>query len=208
VIWAGDWRRAQEAIDHIEADARQNGLTAYGSLGRGLLGHLLIERGEIQAGVDLLLEFQQMLHATRYGSLLATFSAPLAWGLAQQGHLEQAMTTIDSQIVRVESQGGSFDLPELIRVKAAILLTAGGERDAEAEALLLRSLDLARSQSALAWQLRAATTLARVQMRTGRAAEAATALGAVYSRFAEGFQTPDLSAARKLLDGLGTAASQ
>jgi predicted ATPase/DNA-binding winged helix-turn-helix (wHTH) protein len=203
VIWAGDWRRAQEAIDHIEADARQNGLTAYGSLGRGLRGHLLIERGELQAGVDLLLEFQQMLHATRYGSLLATFSAPLAWGLAQQGQLEQALMTIDTQIVRVESQGGSFDLPELIRVKAATLLTAGGERDAEAEALLLRSLDQARRQSALAWELRAATTLARLQMRTGRAAEAATALGAVYSRFAEGFQTPDLSAARNLLDGLG-----
>jgi predicted ATPase/DNA-binding winged helix-turn-helix (wHTH) protein len=208
LIWAGDWRRAQEAIDRIEAYARQNGLTAYGSLGRGLRGHLLIERGEIQAGVDLLLEFQQMLHATRYGSLLATFSAPLAWGLAQQGHLEQALTTIDTQIVRVESQGGSFDLPELIRVKAAILLTAGGERDAEAEVLLLQSLGHARRQSALAWELRAATTLARLQMRTGRAAEAATALGAVYSRFAEGFQTPDLSAARKLLDGLGTAANQ
>jgi predicted ATPase/DNA-binding winged helix-turn-helix (wHTH) protein len=208
VIWAGDWRRAQEAIDRIEAYAKQNGLTAYASLGRGLRGHLLIERGEIQPGVDLLLEFQQMLHATRYGSLLATFSAPLAWGLAQQGRLEQALSTIDTQLVRVEAQGGSFDLPELIRVKAAILLTAGSARDAEAEALLLRSLDQARRQSALAWELRAATTLAQLQLRTGRAAEAATALGAVYSRFTEGFQTPDLHAAKNLLDGLGTAASQ
>jgi predicted ATPase/DNA-binding winged helix-turn-helix (wHTH) protein len=207
VIWAGEWRRAEEAIDRIEADARQNGLPAYGLLGQGLRGHLLIERGEIQAGVDLLLDFQRMRHATRYGSLLATFSAPLAWGLAQQGHFEQALATIDNQIVRVESQGGSFDLPELIRVKAAILLTAGGARDVEAEALLLRSLDQARRQSALAWQLRAATTLARLQMRTGRAAEAATALGAVYSRLAEGFQTPDLSAAKNLLDGLAATAN-
>ena len=202
LIWAGAWLRAQEAVDRIEADARHNGLMASGSIARGLRGHLLIERGEIQAGVELLLEFQQFLDTTRYGSLLVWFSAPLAWGLAQQGRLEQALTTLDVQIARVESQGGSFDLPELIRVKGAILLTAGGERDAEAEALLLRSLEQARRRSALAWELRAATTLARLQMRTGRAGEAATALGAVYSRFTEGFQTPDLSAARKLLEEL------
>jgi predicted ATPase len=203
LIWAGDWQRAQEAIERIEAHAQQNGLPAYGSLARGLRGHLLIERGEIQAGVELLLEFQHMLNATRYGSLLASFSAPLAWGLAQRGRLEQALVTIDTQIARVESQGGSFDLPELIRVRAAILLTAGGARDAEAEALLLRSLEQARGRSALAWELRAATTLARLQMRTGRQREAAVALGAVYSRFAEGFQTPDLVGAKKLLEELG-----
>jgi predicted ATPase len=201
LIWVGEWQRAQEATDRIEAYAQQNGLTAYGSLGRGLRGNLLIERGEIQAGVELLLEFQHMLHATRYGSLLASFSAPLAWGLAQQGRLEQALTTIDTQIARVEPQGGSFDFPELMRVKAAILLTAG--REPEAEALLLRSLEEARRRSALAWELRAATTLARLQMRTGRAGEAAVGLGGVYSRFAEGFQTPDLVGAKKLLEELG-----
>jgi predicted ATPase len=81
--------------------------------------------------------------------------------------------------------------------------TAGDERDAEAEALLVRSLELAHRGSALAWKLRAATTLARLRTRMGRAGEAATALGAAYSRFAEGFQTPDLSAARRLLDELG-----
>jgi predicted ATPase/DNA-binding winged helix-turn-helix (wHTH) protein len=208
LIWAGDWAAARQAIDRIEFHAKQNGLLPHGSLGRALRAHLLIEQGDIQAGVQLLHEVYPFLTARRDGALMAMFSAPLAWGLAQQAGFEEALTMIDTQIARVEAQGGSFDLPELIRVKAAILLTAGGERDAEAEALLLRSLDHARSQSALAWQLRAATTLARLQMRTGRAAEAATRLGAVYALFAEGFQTPDLSAARKILAGLGAAPNQ
>jgi predicted ATPase len=56
--------------------------------------------------------------------------------------------------------------------------------------------------------LRSATTLARLRIRQGRAEEAATGLSAVYSRFTEGFQTADLSAARSLLDELATAAER
>jgi len=53
--------------------------------------------------------------------------------------------------------------------------------------------------------LRAATTLAWLQIRQGQVREAATGLSAVYSRFEEGFQTADLAAARKLLDWLGSS---
>jgi len=205
LVWAGDWVQAQIAIDRIDEHALQHGLRWYGSWGRGLLGYLLIQRGKNQAGVELL---QELYTTTPYGVLLTTFSAPLAWGLAQQGRFEEALTTIDRCIDQVESEGGSFDLPELIRVKAAILFTLGSERDAEAEELLLRSLEQARRQSARAWELRSATTVAQLRIRQGRAEEAASGLSAVYSRFNEGFQTADLSAARSLLDELATAAER
>ena len=205
LIWLGDWESAQQAIDRLQTHARQNGLEAYQVLGRGLQGHLLIERGEFEAGLDLLQGFYQVLQATGYGVLLAAYSVPLAWGLAQRGRLDEALLTLDRQIARIEAEGGSFELAELFRAKAAILLTRARGREADAGLLLSRSLEQARQQSALAWELRSATTLAWLQIRQGQVREAATGLSAVYSRFEEGFQTADLAAARKLLDWLGSS---
>jgi predicted ATPase len=204
LIWLGDWERAQEAIDRLQTHAQRNGLEAYRLHGEGLQAHLLIERGEIEAGLDLLQGFYAMLQATGYGVLLAAYSVPLAWGLAQRGRLEEALLTLDTQITRIEADGGSFDLAELFRVKAAILLTRARGREADAGLLLSRSLEQARLQSALAWELRSATTLAWLQIRQGQVREAATGLSAVYCRFKEGFQTADLAAARKLLEWLGS----
>ena len=69
-----------------------------------------------------------------------------------------------------------------------------------AETLLQRSLDLARRQEALAWELRTAASLASLWMKHGRKAAALDLLRPVYERFGEGFQTVDLRAARALLD--------
>jgi predicted ATPase len=205
LIWLGDWQGAQQAVARLQSHALRNGFeAAHHVVGRGLQGHLLIERGELEAGLDLLQGFYPSLQATGYGVLLAAYSAPLAWGLAQRGRLEEALLTLDTQITRIEADGGSFDLAELFRVKAAILLTRAQGREADAELLLSRSLEQARLQSALAWELRSATTFAWLQIRQGRVREAATGLNAVYSRFKEGFQTADLVAARKLLDWLGS----
>jgi predicted ATPase len=203
LVWLGDWESAQQAIDRLQTHARKNGLQAYQVLGRGLQGHLLIERGEFEAGLDLLQGFYPILQATGYGVLLAAYSVPLAWGLAQRGRLDEALLTLDRQITRIEAEGGSFDLAELLRAKAAILLTRARGREADAELLLSRSLEQARQQSALAWELRSATTLAWLHIRQGQVRAAATGLSAVYSRFEEGFQTADLAAARKLLEWLG-----
>jgi predicted ATPase/DNA-binding winged helix-turn-helix (wHTH) protein len=206
LIWLGDWEGAQQAVDRLQSHALQNGFeAAHHVVGRGLQGHLLIERGECEAGLDLLQGFYPSLQATGYGVLLAAYSAPLAWGLAQRGRLEEALLTLDTQITRIEADGGSFDLAELFRVKAAILLTRAQGREVDAERLLSRSLEQARLQSALAWELRSATTFAWLRIRQGRVREAAIGLSAVYSRFKEGFQTADLAAARKLLDWLGSS---
>jgi predicted ATPase len=72
-----------------------------------------------------------------------------------------------------------------------------------AEAALRRAIDMSRSHGALAWELRAATGLARLRMQQGRSDAARDLLGPVYDRFAEGFTTADLRAARQLLSELG-----
>jgi predicted Zn-dependent protease len=77
----------------------------------------------------------------------------------------------------------------------------------EAEDWLLRSLELARRQTALAWELRTAMSLALLKRKQDRHDEAHGVLAAVYNRFTEGFETSDLRAARRVLDELEQPAS-
>ena len=73
----------------------------------------------------------------------------------------------------------------------------------EAENYLIRSLELARQQSSLAWELRTATSLARVWQNQGKRQDAYELLAPVYDWFTEGFDTKDLQEARSLLAELG-----
>jgi hypothetical protein len=59
----------------------------------------------------------------------------------------------------------------------------------------LRSLDWARRQGALSWELRTSTSLARLQPDQGRTAEARSLLQRVYDRFSEGFETAEAAKA-------------
>jgi hypothetical protein len=82
----------------------------------------------------------------------------------------------------------------------AMLSVRGGD-DAEAIEYCERSIGLARQQSARAWELRSTLELAQLLAGTERAAEGRARLAEVYGRFSEGFDTPDLVAARALLGG-------
>jgi predicted ATPase len=73
------------------------------------------------------------------------------------------------------------------------------------EDLFRQALDESRRQEALSWELRAATSLARLLRDQGRPADATACLQPVYDRFTEGFGTADLVAAKRLLDDLGVA---
>jgi predicted ATPase/DNA-binding winged helix-turn-helix (wHTH) protein len=99
-----------------------------------------------------------------------------------------------------------WNTPELLRVDALLLLwhDAPGAA-AAAEAKLLRALEIARGQTALSWELRAAMSLARLWRRHGRVAEAHDLLAATYGKFTEGFDTSDLVSARSLMTDLQSA---
>ena len=94
-------------------------------------------------------------------------------------------------------------IAELLRLKSELLLLRGDPEAAKAaEDHLGRALDWARRQGALSWELRAATSLARLWKNRDSVDRARELLGAVYDRFTEGFETADLRAAKILLDDL------
>jgi predicted ATPase len=98
--------------------------------------------------------------------------------------------------------GPDLYFAELLRTKGEILLRRGAV--AEAEHSYRQALRVAQEQEALFWELRAALGLARVRLSQGGGDEARRLLAPVYDRFTEGFDTPDLRAARAMLDRLPT----
>jgi hypothetical protein len=78
-----------------------------------------------------------------------------------------------------------------------------------AERSYLASLAWARTQQAKSWELRTATSYARLMQSQRRVADAYDLLAPVYAWFTEGFATQDLKQAKALLDELADApASQ
>lgn len=75
---------------------------------------------------------------------------------------------------------------------------------ASAESLLKEALDRARRQSALAWELRIVTSLAKLRVRQDRHHEEREVLAPVFARFNEGFGRHDLRVAKELLDTLNS----
>ena len=73
---------------------------------------------------------------------------------------------------------------------------------AKAEDSFRTALAIAREQGTRGYELRAATSLARLWSEQGRQGEARELLAPLYGSFTEGFDTPDLKDAKMLLDEL------
>jgi predicted ATPase len=91
---------------------------------------------------------------------------------------------------------------ELTRIEGELRRQQGAPAG-DTESYLQRALNLARDQGARAFELRAATSLARLWGEQGRRGEARDILAPVFGSFTEGFDTADLKEAKALLDSLG-----
>jgi predicted ATPase len=94
-------------------------------------------------------------------------------------------------------------MPELLRVKGALLLAMPELGSDDAEICFIQSLELSRVQSARAWELRTAIDLAALWAARGRRANARALLQPILEQFVEGSDTADVKAAERLLATLG-----
>jgi predicted ATPase len=83
-----------------------------------------------------------------------------------------------------------------------LLLKQNESNAAEAQNFFERAIEVARTQSAKSWELRATTSLVRLLASQGHRDEARTRLADIYNWFTEGFDTDDLKEAKALLDQL------
>ncbi len=130
--------------------------------------------------------------------------AQLAEVLAAGGQPDKALDVLDTALEIADHAEERLFEAELYRLKGEqLILARGSGAVVKAEKLFLQSLEIARKQNARSWELRTATTLARLWLQQDRADEARNLLQPVYDWFTEGFDTVDLIEAKALLTSLG-----
>jgi predicted ATPase len=163
---------------------------------------LAIKRGDVATGLPLLRTGFDELGEAKF-SVIRTITFVMAEALAQAGEISEGLAVVEEAIVQSEHTEERWRIAWLLRVKGELLLLQDPfGAAAVAEDHFQQALDWARRQGALSWELRAATSLARLLRDQGRPVDAMALLQPVYDRFTEGFDTSDLKAAKALLDTL------
>jgi predicted ATPase len=134
--------------------------------------------------------------------MLPIFYAMLAEGYAKWNKIEEGLKFLDKAFDRMRTTGECVWEPELHRLKGVLLLSQSAKNEIEAEARFSKAIEVARGQSAKSFELRAATDFARLWQGQGKIDEARGLLAPVYEWFTEGFDTPDLTEAKELLNAL------
>jgi predicted ATPase len=121
---------------------------------------------------------------------------------ARLGQFNDARRCIGEAMAASEASKESWCDADIHRLAGDIVLLSGEPDAAKAEAYFERALAVARAQQAKSWELRAATSMARLWRDQGKRDAARDLLAPVYGWFTEGFDTLDLKEAKVLLDAL------
>jgi len=179
----------------------KHALTVWHTRGRCFNGTLLIKRGDADTGLRLPWTGVDELRETGFASRFTAFLSVLAEGLADAGQLAKGLATVDGALARSERNEERWCIAELLRVKGElVLLENAPDAAAAAERHSRQALEWARRQGAMSWELRAATSLARLWRDQGRTKDARELLAPVYDPFTEGFGSLDLTIAKSFLD--------
>ena len=200
---AGLVQRAAELSERLTEFATQYGLDPFRSVGLAFEGELALHNGQLARGIELLRHALSSLQSEQHNILHTVFSGALAEGLRRLRHFDEALVTIDQAIDLANGSGAALELSELLRVKAEILAATMPTDPHSAIKAIRRSLEVGKQQAALAYQLRSAVTFARLESEQSIDYGARAILGSIYEQFAEGFEAPDLRAARVILNRPG-----
>lgn len=211
----GDLDDVERCAKQSIAVADEHGFPFWSAMATALCGWARIRRGDAESGAELIRAALDQQRATGTKVLCSHLLAFLA-----EAHLvrmdvaagieaaEEGLTLCSTTLDRV------FE-PELWRIKGELLIANCGTKASHAnsrghvspdvrraEECLDHALTIARRREARLLELRAATTLAGLRTTQGRRNEAYTLLASAYAWFTEGHDTPDLQAAKSLLDSL------
>jgi class 3 adenylate cyclase/predicted ATPase len=209
LCWAGvfhQWRREVRAV-HERAEAAcslamAQGFPSWMAQGAILRGWALAQQGQAQEGIAQIAQGLRAFRATGAEIERSYFLALLAEAHGIMGQPAEGLMTLTEALALVDSSGERWYAPELHRLKGIFLLQQSSDNQVEAESCFHHALDIARNQQAKSFELRAATSLARLWQQQDKRQEAHDLLAPVYGWFTEGFDTADLQDAKALLDEL------
>jgi predicted ATPase len=163
---------------------------------------VLAQQGQAQEGITQINQGLSAWRATGAELLRPYGLALLAEAHGTIGEPEAGLAVLAEALIHVATTGERWYESELYRLQGELLLQQSSDNQAEAENCFQQAISLARSQQAKSFELRTATSLARLWQQQGKHQEAHDLLAPAYGWFTEGFDTADLQEAKALLEAL------
>jgi predicted ATPase len=182
--------------------ASEHGFAHWAGRGRTLQGWADAQKGQATTGIGRIRDGMAASEATGTSVTAPLFLTLLAEALALAGKIEEGLATLDDALARAAASGERGWDAEIHRLCGELTARLPNPDPAKAEESFRTALAIARDQGTRGYELRAATSLARLWGEQGRRGEARDLLAPVYGWFTEGFDTADLKAAKALLDEL------
>jgi predicted ATPase len=200
----GNYANAIAVVDELIVLAEKKGTLfwkAFGLMHQGCVCALNAQPAEAVRLINSGMKARELTGATIW---VPFFLSYLARAYAELEDFEDARRSIREAMTTVERIKEAWCEAEVHRTAGEIMLLAREGDAAKAEAYFNHALSVARRQEAKTWELRAATSMARLWCDQGKPRQARELLGPIYGWFTEGFDTRDLKEAKALLDGLSS----
>jgi tetratricopeptide (TPR) repeat protein len=184
-LWAGDLALAARYTKMLREQTTLHALDVWRTYADAFEGEILIRRDNARDGIVPLERAIRSLEAAGFVLYNAAFEGVLAEGLMALRRYDEADAIVSSALACCRRSGGTWCVPELMRLRAQSL--AARKRMGEAIGLVTDGLEIAHSQGALAWELKLASTLVEIDCRDS----ARDRLRDILNRTSEGFGTRD-----------------
>jgi class 3 adenylate cyclase/predicted ATPase len=198
----GEVGRAREAAEAGLVLTTEEMIPFFRSHAVILGGWVLVQQGQWEEGITQLREGFAAYRATGAALECSHWLALLAEAYGYIDQPVEGLRLIAEALGHVAQTGVVYYEAELHRLDGELRLRLDPPDERRAETGFRRALEIARQQQAKSWELRAATSLARLWRNQGRRGGARDLLASVYGWFTEGFDTADLKEAKGLLDEL------
>jgi class 3 adenylate cyclase/predicted ATPase len=201
-IWCGNCATANAQSDECVALADEKGALLWKVLGMLVRGWLFAQLGKASDAVQIITAGLSASRSTGSTVFMPLWLSSLTRAYAELGQFDDARRCIGEALRAIETTKEKWCEAEIYRIAGEIALLSPEPDAAKAGAYFERALAVARAQQAKSWELRAATSMARLWRDQGKREEAHDLLAPVYGWFTEGFDTLDLKEARALLGEL------
>ena len=198
----GNRAAAAAQAQELVAVAEEKGSVFWKAPGMVSQGCVLALTGTASDAIEILISWMTALRTTGTTLWMPFFLPHLARAHAELGQFQEAWRCIGEAMTAAETTKEKWGEAEIHRTAGEVALMSPEPDAAKAQAHFERAIAVARAQQAKSWELRAATSLARLWRDRGKRQQARDLLAPVYGWFTEGFDTADLKEAKALLDEL------
>jgi predicted ATPase len=214
LVWACVFRDLRRELAELAEHARdlialstEAGASQWLAAGTIMEGFTHADLGQAEPAIAQIRRGLAAYEATGAHLFVPYFLSLQARALVKAGQPGQGLRAIGEALERARAAGELVWEAELIRLEGELRLACAPEDVARAQDCFCRAIDVARGQAARSWELRAASSLARLLLAQGQREAAHRILAEVHGWFTEGFDTADLREAKAVLDACAPRSS-